>query len=66
MPSKQKGIAHWNYIEQEITFAPGVEIGRFKLGSTVILLFPEGKMQWNKELQREVLIKMGQSLGVGL
>jgi len=66
MPNKQKSITNWDYADQEISFAHGSEIGRFKLGSTVILLFPEGVMQWNKALQKDASIKMGQSLGIGL
>jgi phosphatidylserine decarboxylase len=64
MPNKQNSIVDWNYGGQEIVFERGMEIGRFKLGSTVILLFPEKTMQWNKTLQQNAVIKMGQGLGV--
>lgn len=62
-PNKQKNASNWDYIKQEIIFDRGVEIAKFKLGSTVILLFPEGAMRWNQTLQKDSLIKMGQSLG---
>ncbi len=63
-PSNQKDITNWHYLEQNLTFAHGEEIGKFKLGSTVILLFPEGTMQWEKNLTPETPIKMGQKLGI--
>jgi phosphatidylserine decarboxylase len=63
MPNKQKGIVDWNYSGQEMVFERGMEVGGFKLGSTVILLFPEKTMQWSKRLQKDTVLKMGQDLG---
>lgn len=63
MPNKQNRITEWDYTKQEIIFERGAEIGNFKLGSTVILLFPERTIQWNQTLQNGNAIKMGQSLG---
>lgn len=63
MPNKHKGVVNWDYTKQEIIFEPGSEVGSFKLGSTVILLFPEKTMQWNKTWQKDNPIKMGQNLG---
>lgn len=62
-PNKQKSVINWDYTKQEIVFERGLEIGGFELGSTVILLFPEKTMQWNRPLQKDNSIKMGQSLG---
>lgn len=62
-PNKEKNIINWDYTNKNINFALGEEIGRFKLGSTVILLFPEKTMQWQKTLQTGSPIKMGQELG---
>jgi len=63
MPNKQKSVMNWNYTKQEIVFEHGLEIANFKLGSTVILLFPEKAMQWNQTVQKDNPIKMGQNLG---
>jgi phosphatidylserine decarboxylase len=66
-PRSQRKITNWNYSEQDnITFERGEEIGNFKLGSTVILLFPKGVMKWDEYLQANVPIKMGQILGMAL
>lgn len=40
----------------------GEEMGRFKLGSTAIVLFGEDKVNWLEQWQAESTIKMGQAL----
>jgi phosphatidylserine decarboxylase len=60
-------IQVWQYEDQEKTFARGDEIGFFTFGSTVILLFPEKSVQWQKEIAiagQQIL--MGQTLGEAL
>lgn len=44
--------------------AQGDEMGYFKLGSTVILLFADGsRVQWNKQLKAGSAIRFGEALG---
>lgn len=42
----------------------GTEIGRFNLGSTVILLTPKNTLQWQAEIKSGSTVQMGQMLGV--
>jgi len=49
--------------EKPVTLKKGQEMGRFKLGSTVILLFPEATNNWLQELTSESPLKMGQKIG---
>ncbi len=42
----------------------GAEMGRFNLGSTVILLFPPGKVEWEPGLVPGQTVRLGQRLGV--
>jgi phosphatidylserine decarboxylase len=63
MPNNHEDVTAWDYTDQNIIFEPGQEIGNFKLGSTVILLFPEKTMHWDKIWQIDRSIKMGQNLG---
>lgn len=63
MPNKKKNIMNWDYTKQKIVFEHGSEVANFKLGSTVILLFPEKAMRWNQMAQKDAPIKMGQNLG---
>ena len=46
----------------DITLERGAELGRFNIGSTVILLFEKNVMNWANTLQEETQIKMGQLL----
>lgn len=41
----------------------GEEMGRFQLGSTVILLFPPGAMDWEGHLSPGAPLRMGQRIG---
>ena len=38
-------------------------MGRFKLGSTVILLFPRDTLSWDEAYQAETPTRLGDSLG---
>lgn len=49
---------------QPITLEKGAELGRFKLGSTAIVLFGANHVTWNTELQAESAVKVGQRLAV--
>jgi phosphatidylserine decarboxylase len=54
-------------IEQYGQAAPaldrGAEMGRFKLGSTAIILFGPGRTQWTESLQAGDAVRMGQRMG---
>jgi phosphatidylserine decarboxylase len=43
-------------------FGKGEELARFELGSTVILLFEQGRVQWQPSLQRNSKVQLGQKL----
>jgi len=62
-PNKQTDLTSWDYSKENIVFERGKEVGSFKLGSTVILLFPEKTVQWDAAFQQNTSIKMGQQLG---
>jgi phosphatidylserine decarboxylase len=44
-PPRPGKIRDWRYEDQDIRLDQGDEMGRFLLGSTVVLLFPKGFMQ---------------------
>ena len=41
----------------------GAEMGRFKLGSTAIVLFAPGRARWDEHLTAGSLVRMGQKMG---
>lgn len=54
-----------NYTPSERSLVQGAEMGYFKLGSTVVLLFAEDiKMNWLDSLQAGDPVKYGQALGL--
>jgi len=50
-------------IKQNISLFKGQEMGRFKLGSTAIVLLPANKAKWKTNLMNGSAVRMGQTLG---
>lgn len=48
---------------EQITLEKGAEMGRFKLGSTVVLAFPENTTQFVEQLQAGSAVRMGETFG---
>jgi phosphatidylserine decarboxylase len=46
-----------------IRLVQGEEMGRFNMGSTVILLLPDGPLSWQPEMLAGETLNMGQLLG---
>jgi len=47
--------------KQPIAISRGEEMGRFNLGSTVLLLFPEtSQLQWSNNIEVDANLKMGE------
>lgn len=61
-PSKNSEINHWLASEELGILSKGAEVGRFNMGSTVIVLFGEKQVQWLSELSAGSVLKMGQAL----
>lgn len=63
-PSANDQVQVWNYRDNErytpVHLAKGAEMGRFNMGSTVILLFGPDKTDWLEDLQPGSSVKMGQ------
>jgi phosphatidylserine decarboxylase len=51
------------YDDQPVQLPRGAEMGRFNLGSTVILLLPDAAFQWRADLEPGVRVKVGERLG---
>jgi len=57
-------VIRWNYKEPEprVQLNRGQEMGRFLLGSTVILLFTEGAVTWADNCEVGASVRMGQRI----
>lgn len=65
-PPSKKFIQHWKYhnsTAENIKFQQGDEMGRFNMGSTVILLFTKDKIKLSPELSSGNNIQLGNLLG---
>ncbi|MCK0104662.1 archaetidylserine decarboxylase [Marinobacter sp. S0848L] len=60
-PSK---VTEWQYSgDQAVRFEKGDEMGRFRLGSTVVLVMPKGAVNWNADQVASKTVKMGEAFG---
>lgn len=63
-PIKRQIQTHLYQQQQEpFQLNKGDELGRFKLGSTAIVLFPKGVMNWDESFAAGSATKMGEQLG---
>ncbi len=51
-------------MEEPIHIEKGMEMGRFKLGSTVVMCFPAGKTQFLESMQANSGVRMGERFGL--
>lgn len=59
-------IRRWGYPPNgagAVRLDKGAELGRFNMGSTVILLFGQGAVRWETEIRPGAVVRMGQRLG---
>ncbi|WP_292414016.1 MULTISPECIES: archaetidylserine decarboxylase [unclassified Methylophaga] len=61
-PPYTKDILDWYYANENIRLNKGEEMGRFNMGSTVVLLLPADAPAWKDEWKAEMKIKLGQAL----
>lgn len=61
-PPRTGKIREWNYAQQDVQLAQGAEMGRFLLGSTIVLLTPKSDMQFNTEWQTAKPVRLGETM----
>lgn len=61
-PPYGKQIQNWTYDEKSIVLEKGEEMGRFNMGSTIILVLPKHAPQFLKQWQAAMPIKLGQAI----
>ena len=59
-PQKNKEIQYWDYQGQEIILQKGAEMGRFKLGSTIVALFPKNSIEFSDALAPSSVTRLGE------
>ena len=61
-PPRVGRITTWTYENQSITFKQGEEMGRFLLGSTVVMLFPQDTLKFNSKWTPTKPIQLGEKM----
>jgi phosphatidylserine decarboxylase len=62
-PPRSQSVRKWAYTNQEISLEQGEEMGRFLLGSTVVMLFEKDALSFNKNWQPTHPIQLGEVMG---
>lgn len=57
-----KAVSTYRYNEQSIAIKKGEEFARFKLGSTIVMLFPRDTITWNSNIAPLTGVRMGESI----
>jgi phosphatidylserine decarboxylase len=59
-PPRPGVLREWRYDDRDLVLRQGEEMGRFLLGSTVVLLLPAGDLRFNADWQPGGPIRLGQ------
>ena len=61
-PPRPGQVREWRYDEADIRFAKGDEMGRFLLGSTVVLLWPKNTVRLDPAWHEAMPVRLGQKM----
>ena len=64
-PSARRAVTTLTAPPSGFTLEKGAELGRFNMGSTVILLFEPGRMRWHPLLRAGSVVQLGRAIGGG-
>jgi phosphatidylserine decarboxylase len=62
-PPRTGSPREWRYDDQNIVLPKGAEMGRFLLGSTVVLLFPKNVMTFTPDWAPTKPVRLGEAMG---
>jgi phosphatidylserine decarboxylase len=61
-PPRPGHVREWTYADPPVALSQGDEMGRFLLGSTVVMLFPPGPLRFNAEWAPGRPIRLGEAM----
>lgn len=62
-PPTRTTVQQWLYDNDAITLEKGEEMGRFNMGSTIIVLFGKDNAEWNADLSADKAVKLREMIG---
>jgi len=60
---RSNATTEWNYADQDIVLRKGEEMGRFLLGSTIVMLFGQDSIVFNDQWAPERQVRLGEPMG---
>ena len=61
-PPRTGTLRQWDYAKGQVSLLQGEEMGRFLLGYTVVMLFPQGPLQFNPQWAPMRAIQLGEAM----
>ncbi|HWV62029.1 MAG TPA: archaetidylserine decarboxylase [Oxalicibacterium sp.] len=61
-PPRTGKVREWRYDRQHLTLKKGDEMGRFLLGSTVVMLFPKNRLTFNAKWLATGPVRLGEAM----
>jgi phosphatidylserine decarboxylase len=62
-PKRTGRASEWRYDDQPILLRKGEEMGRFLLGSTIVMLFRKGTIVFNQAWAPGRPVRLGEAMG---
>ena len=62
-PPRASKVCEWRYDDQQVVLKKGEEMGRFLLGSTIVMLFKPNTIKFNPDWAPERGIRLGEMMG---
>lgn len=62
-PPRTRDVREWHYRDDEVTLNQGDEVGRFLLGSTVVMLFPRDALVFSGGWAAGRGVRLGEAMG---
>jgi phosphatidylserine decarboxylase len=62
-PPSITSVRNWQYQETAPVLKIGEEMGRFNMGSTIIVLFGKDKAEWASNFTANKVVKLGEKIG---
>ena len=62
-PERLGRVAEWTYDSEPVVLKKGEEMGRFLLGSTVVMLFKKNTIEFNRDWAPEGKVRLGEMMG---
>jgi phosphatidylserine decarboxylase len=65
-PPRPGTVREWRYDDGSVSLAQGAEMGRFLLGSTVVMLWPKDTLRFVPDWQAERPVRLGEAMGLSV